>query len=252
MKDKKLIDKLSVIPLYYQLSKLLKNQIRTGELKPGEALPPETELAERFEISRMTVRKAISELIAEGMVHPIQGKGTFVTKPKLDNVVFELDSYNWQLNERGLDWKTKLLDVKIIRSNDELKRKFNLEDDSTPFLYFSTVLLVEGEPLVYEKKYTIYTKSSPILESEIKDPSLPGLISAHGVEPMAAKKIIQVSLATEEEGEILNIPLKSPVFLLEQTIFNAQMLPVGWSKAVYRGDRYQLTAFDGWYNEGEA
>ncbi len=247
-----MIDKFSVIPLYYQLSKLLKSQIRTGELKPGEALPPETELAEKFEISRMTVRKAIGELIAQGMVYPIQGKGTFVAKPKLDNVIFELDGYNWQLNERGLDWKTKLLDVKIIRSNAELKRKFNLQDDSTPFLYFSTVLLVEGEPLVYEKKYTIYTKSSPILETEIKDPSLPGLISAHGVEPMAAKKIIQVSLATEEEGEILNIPLNSPVFLLEQTIFNAEMQPVGWSKAVYRGDRYQLTALDGWYDEGEA
>ncbi len=246
-----MIDKFSVIPLYYQLAKLLKNQIRTGELKPGEALPSETELAEKFEISRMTVRKAIGELIAQGMVYPIQGKGTFVSKPKLDNVVFELDSYNWQLNERGLDWKTKLLDAKIIRSNPELKRKFDLQDDNTPFLYFSTVLLVEGEPLVYEKKYTIYTKSSPILETEIKDPSLPGLVSAHGVEPMAAKKVIQVSLATEAEGEVLNIPPESPVFLLEQTILNAEMRPVGWSKAVYRGDRYQLTAFDGWYDENE-
>lgn len=246
-----MIDKASIIPIYYQLAKLLEGQIRRGELKPGEALPSETELAERFEISRMTVRKAISELVARRMVYATQGKGTFVSKPKLDNVVFELDSYNWQLDERGLNWKTNLLEVRIVRANNELKRKFNLSDDSTRFLFFRTVLLVEDEPLVYEKKFMVYTKRSPILEAEIKDPSLPGLITAHGGEPMAAKKLLQASLATEEEGEILGIPPKAPVFLLEQTIFNGERQPVGWSKSVYRGDRYQLTAFDGWYEENE-
>lgn len=251
VEDKFSIDKTSVIPIYYQLAKLLEGQIRRGELKPGEALPSEPELSERFSISRMTVRKAIAELVAQGMVYATQGKGTFVSKPKLDNVLFELDSYNWQLNQRGLNWKTNLLEVRIVRANDELKRKFQVTDDHIPFLFFRTVLLVEDEPLVYEKKYTLYTKSSPILETEIKDPSLPGLITAHGGEPMAAKKILQVSLATEEEGEVLEIPPKAPVFLLEQTIYNGERQPMGWSKSVYRGDRYQLTAFDGWYEESE-
>jgi len=74
MHEEQSIDKTSVIPIYYQLFKLIEGQILRGELKPGEALPTETEIANRFEISRMTVRRAISELISAGMVYSQQGK----------------------------------------------------------------------------------------------------------------------------------------------------------------------------------
>lgn len=69
MNEEASIDKNSVIPIYYQLAKLLEGQILRGELKPGEALPTESEISAHFEISRMTVRRAISELISAGMVY---------------------------------------------------------------------------------------------------------------------------------------------------------------------------------------
>ena len=244
------IDKSSVIPIYYQLFKLIEEQIRRGDLKPGESLPTEHEISLRFEISRMTVRRAISELVAAGMVYAQQGKGTFVATPKLDNIIFELNDFNEDIKQRGLHYKTTLLEAKIIRANTELRAKFQVGEEYKRFLYFRTVLSAEDERLSYEVKYTIYSKSKPILESELKDPSLPSLIVAHTeYMPMSSKKVLQVGVCTEEEAVILGIAPNSPVFLIEQTIYDQELKPVGWSKAVYRGDRYKLTSYDGWYKK---
>lgn len=245
-----MIDKNSVIPIYYQLFKLIEDQIRRGDLKPGESLPTEHEISSRFEISRMTVRRAISELVSAGMVYAQQGRGTFVATPKLDNIVFELNDFNQEIKQRGLNYKTTLLEAKIIRANTELREKFQVGEEHKRFLYFRTVLSAEDERLSYEVKYTIYSKSKPILESELKDPSLPGLIATHTeYVPISAKKVLQVAACTEEEAVILGIAPSSPVFLIEQTIYDQDLKPVGWSKAVYRGDRYKLTSYDGWYKK---
>ncbi|MDQ7094433.1 GntR family transcriptional regulator [Desulfosporosinus sp. PR] len=242
------IDKNSVIPIYYQLYKLLEGQIRRGELKPGECLPTENDIALRYEISRMTVRRAISELVSAGMVYAQQGKGTFVARPKLDNIVFELNDFNEEIKKRGLNYQTTLLEAKIIRADEELKAKFQISEENKRLLYFRTVLSAENERLSYEVKYTIYSKSKPILETELKDPSLPGLVAAHTeYVPVSSKKVLQVAACSQEQALILGIAPQTPVFLIEQTIFDADLKPVGWSKAVYRGDRYKLTSYDGWY-----
>lgn len=244
------IDKNSVIPIYYQLAKILEGQIRRGELKPGEALPTEMEITNRYEISRMTVRRAISELVSAGMVYAQQGKGTFVASPKLDNVVFELNNFNDEITRRGLHGKTTLLEAKILKPDEQLKAKFAIDEENIRFLFFRTVLSAEGERLAYEMKYTFYSKRKPILELELKDPSLPGLVSTHSdFLPVSSKRVLQVALPTPEEASILGISTNSPVFLIEQTIYDPELKPVGWAKSIYRGDRYKLTSYEGWFKE---
>ncbi len=244
------IDKNSVIPIYYQLAKLLEGQIRKGKLTPGEALPTEMEISARFEISRMTVRRAILELVTAGMVFTQQGKGTFVARPKLDNILFELNSFETDVKRNGLSTTTKLIDAQIIRADDRLKEKFEIVGDNIRFLYLRTVMSAENEPLTYEKKYLFYSKRKPTLESELKDPSLPGLIAAHsGQLPVSSKKVLQVAAASEEQASILAIAPNTPVFAIEQTFYDSDQKPLGWSMSIYRGDRYKLTGYDGWYRK---
>lgn len=247
MIEEQSIDKNSVIPIYYQLAKLLEGQILSGELKPGEALPTETEIAGLFEISRMTVRRAISELIAAGMVNSQQGKGTFVSSPKLNNVVFELNNFNQEIKDFGLKLSTTLLGAHIVRADERLLKIFQLDDPNTRLLYFRTVVSAEDERLAYERKYIIYTKRKPILETNLKDPTLSGLVTANNdVLPVSTKKVLQVSVTTKEEAAILGLGGNAPVFVVEETLFDLENKPVGWSKSIYRGDRYQLTGYDGW------
>lgn len=244
--QEEIIDKYSVIPIYYQLAKILEKCILDGRLKPGEALPPEHEIAEKYGISRMTVRRAISELSGVGMVYSQKGKGNFVSRPRLDDFVFELVNFFEEIQKKGMKPSSKLLGVKIVRADELLARKLEVETNTT-CLYIRMVLSADDEPLVYENKYVIYTKQKPILETELKDPSLSNLASTHSDHfPIISKRVLQASIATEEEALILGTGLNAPVFVVEQTVYDTFKRPIGWGKSIYRGDRYKLTSYIGW------
>lgn len=244
--QEEIIDKYSVIPIYYQLAKILEKCILDGRLKPGEALPPEHEIAEKYGISRMTVRRAISELIGVGMVYSQKGKGNFVARPRLDDFVFELVNFFEEIQKKGMKPSSKLLGVKIVRADELLARKLEVEINTT-CLYIRMVLSADDEPLVYENKYVIYAKQKPILETELKDPSLSNLASTHSDHfPIISKRVLQASIATEEEALILGTDLNAPVFVVEQTVYDTLKRPIGWGKSIYRGDRYKLTSYIGW------
>src|SRR6056297_1948074 len=117
--DRTFVEKDSPIPLYYQLSEVLKTQIEEGNLEPHERLPSERELSEHYDVSRMTARKALSEIESEGYIYRSQGKGSFVAEPKLRQSLFELTSYTEDMKRRGLTPGAKVLNIEVI-DNDEI------------------------------------------------------------------------------------------------------------------------------------
>ena len=245
------IDKKSVIPIYYQLAKLFEKKIYSGELKPGEKLPPENKIANIFDISRMTVRKALSELIDANMVYSEKGKGTFVAKPKLDNTVFELKNFKEELINRGLNPKTKLLNVKIIRADHDLANKLNIKE-GIKCLDFNSIISANNEPLIYESKFIVYSKHKPILEKEIQDPSLSNIAISHSDSfPIMSKKILNVSKANKKQAEVLNIKKEAPVFVIEQYLYDSKSNPIGWGKSICRGDKFRFTSYSGWSKENQ-
>ncbi|MGM0445306.1 MAG: GntR family transcriptional regulator [Bacillota bacterium] len=245
------IDKKSVIPIYYQIAKLFERKIYSGELKPGEKLPPENKIADMFNISRMTVRKALAELIDANMVYSEKGKGTFVAKPKLDNTAFELKNFKEELKNRGLNPKTKLLNVKIIRADKDLALKLNI-NKGRKCLDFSSIISANNEPLIYESKFIVYSKHKPILENEIQDPSLSNIAMAHGDSfPIMSKKILNVSKANNKHAELLNIKKDAPVFVIEQFLYDSADNAIGWGKSICRGDKFKFTSYSGWSKDNK-
>lgn len=241
-----ILDKTSPIPVYYQLARSIEKDILSGRLKPGESLPSEYETAAHFGISRMTVRQAYSELISAGMVYSERGKGTFVAKPKLENVEFELDDFDGEMSERGMIKQVKLLGAKIVRAEEKIASKLAVPVN-TKCLHFKMIISVNDDPLIYENKYIIFTKQSPILEQELKDPSLSNLANISGHHLLTTgKRVFRVSIVTEEEAVLLKVAAQTPVFLVEDTVYNNEKKPIGWGKSVYRGDRYRLTSITGW------
>lgn len=241
-----IIDKHSVIPIYYQLFKYLEKEIRGGHLKPGDALPTEAELAAAHGISRMTVRRAISELAAADLIYTQKGKGTFVAKPKLDNVVFDLRNFYDEIRQKGMTPHAKLLEAKVIRADEQLAKRLGIAVNAR-CIFFRMVTLANGEPVAYEEKYTIYRKRLPILESELKDPSLSNLAAVHSnMPPASSKKVLMASKTNEEESSALGVAPGTPVLLMLQTVYDQDRRVLAWGKSVYRGDRTKLISYDGW------
>src|SRR5690625_792519 len=96
-----MIDKNSPLPIYYQLSEQIKRLIETEQLLPGDLLPSEREYAERYNISRMTVRQAISNLVTESLLYRKKGKGTFVAEKKFEQNLQGLTSFSEDMQLRG-------------------------------------------------------------------------------------------------------------------------------------------------------
>ncbi len=140
----------------------------------------------------------------------------------------------------------KLLGAKIVRADETLAEKLIIPVN-TKCLHFRLIVSVNNEPLVYENKYIIFSKQSPILEKELNDTSLSSLANSHGQQrAITGKRVFRASIVTEEEALLLKVSTKTPVFLVEQTIYDHEKKPIGWSKSVYRGDRYRLTSYTGW------
>jgi len=248
------INKNSVIPVYYQLARIIEKEIFEGRFKPGDVIPPENELVRMYGISRMTVRRAIAELINSGLVYTQKGKGTFVSKPQLDSMIFEVRDFHEEIKKRGMNPNVRLLSTKIIRANDLLAKKLQIPLGTT-CLYIRQVITANDAPLIYENKYIVYSKNKPILEFELKDPSLTNfsnfIAANENSFPVMSKMVLHASIVTEDEANILDVKLNTPVFVVEQTLLDKDKKPMGWGKAVFRGDRFKFTSYVGWTKELE-
>ncbi|MDY6795755.1 MAG: GntR family transcriptional regulator [Actinomycetota bacterium] len=93
------IDNEDFAPAYFQLARILNDRIMDGELRPGDRLPPETELGEEFDLSRMTVRRSIAMLTEKGLVRGERGRGTFVVGPKIDGGIFLIRDFREEMRK---------------------------------------------------------------------------------------------------------------------------------------------------------
>src|SRR3990170_4467927 len=115
----------SFIPVYYRLEKFLREQILRGALKPGDAVPPESQLAQQFSTSRMTVRQALSRLVFEGLVVRHRGRGSFVAEPRLEHTRAFM-SFEEEMEARGSKIALKLLDMRTIPAEGKVAKNLGL------------------------------------------------------------------------------------------------------------------------------
>ena len=143
----------SPLPLHYQLSQLLCAAIASGDLKPGDCIPPETDIVEHLGISRATVRQAISGLVNRGLLYRKKGKGTFVAAPKIDGGFFaKLESFHQEMLEKGLTPSTRVLQWERIPPDGEINAVLELPPDA-PLLLLRRLRFANGMPVVQVDTY---------------------------------------------------------------------------------------------------
>lgn len=143
------LDVNSQVPLYYQLVVIIKRNITGGVLKPGDLLPSELELCDRFGISRSTVRQAFSALEAEGLVLRQRGKGTFVSRPKLKRSLNNLYSFSAEMQGMGLTPASEILAFETIRPTADLVARLHIPEEEQVFKIVR-LRRANDEPLMIE------------------------------------------------------------------------------------------------------
>src|ERR1700735_4233828 len=121
------LDKNGFIPLYFQIQRALMEKIHSGELSEGDSLASEEELARVYQVSRMTARQALHGLKTSGYAFSEKGRGTFVTKPKLEKNIMHLQGFTEDMRQRGMKPSSKLLEQAIVPPTEELMQRLKLD-----------------------------------------------------------------------------------------------------------------------------
>ncbi|MCA1055665.1 GntR family transcriptional regulator [Rossellomorea aquimaris] len=233
-----MVNKKSPLPLYYQIEEHIKALIESGELKPGDVLPSERELAESFTISRMTVRQAITNLVNKNLLYRKKGSGTYVSHKKFEQSLHGLTSFSEDMRSRGLDPGNKLIHFELSSPTEELIDHFTLEEDDLVYK-IKRIRLANGEPMAIETSY-IPVKLLPGLSQKVLSSSLYRYAEEeNGIKLGHATQSLEASAATEEDAKHLQLDAGDPVLFIQRETFLEDGAPFELVKSTYRGDKYK-------------
>lgn len=235
------IDKNSPLPLYYQIKESLKKAIESGTLEPHQKLSSERDLEKEYGISRMTARRALTELESEGYVYREQGKGSFVAEPKLHQALLELTGFSEDMQNRRMKPGAEVLEQKIAECDREIADNLKTEPSSEIFV-LQRVRLADKEPLAIEKTHLLHELCEGIEEYGFSDRSLYSTLRQDfQITLSGAEQSVEASLANEFEANTLNVKEGAPMLTTERTTFiSDEQVPIEYAHSTYRGDRYKL------------
>ena len=235
------LERSNPLPLYYQLKEVLKQQIHSGHLAPHTAIPSEPELVSSYQVSRATVRQALSELVHEGLLYRQHGKGTFVCEPRIQQTVSELTSFTEEIQRRGQRPGGLLLMSELIRGSEVIRDQLHLLD-TEQVLRLERLRTADDIPIAYEVDYLPYPRAERVYQrvKELANGSLFSLMYAEGLTPYIAEQHFRADGATLREAELLRIAPDEAGLRLTGTTFDLTGTPLEYTEAFYPSSRYDL------------
>jgi GntR family transcriptional regulator len=234
------IDRSSYEPAYAQLVNILRRQIATGMFRPGDRLPSESQLCQRYQVSPMTVRRVINILVEQGVVIAEQGRGTFVKPLELGTAVFHLDELQRLFRDEA-HTTVKLLAARITSASERTARKLDIVAGQRTVSIRR--LIFQGEtPVLYHREHLVYDPTRPIIEAEMEVTSLRGLFNGGGESTLKRGDLtIDVTVLTKEEAQLLQSTVAVAAFRVEHIFYDFDDRPVSWGWFISPGDRLRFT-----------
>ena len=228
-----MIDKNSPIPVYFQLKNDLELKINQGLWKPGESISSERELCEIYSVSRMTIRQAIGELVQEGVLKRIKGKGTFVCEPTVKQQ--DMMSFTEIIKKTGRVLENEVISFKKINTPDELYDMFSLEE----MYVINRKRKVDSECIAIEKVY-IPVDYCGYLDKTMLEGSLFKLLEGFGYSIENSKSSIMAIIQTEELSKMLEVDKEVPLLKVQSKTFTSNGQLLFLEEAIYRSDKFVM------------
>ena len=230
------LDPQSIVPLYKQLKDLLLQEIKEGIYKANQKIPTELELREKYQISRMTVRKALAELVEEGVLAKKQGKGTFVCQRKVTKDMKKLQSFSEMCAHMGMKAGGRMLENRLEPASEKIARLLNVEKGSQ-VIYISRVRYADGMPMAIERNY-FPLKYAFLLEERFDDNSLFTFLKEHSHTAVEiSEKWIELCKATAAEAELLQMAKGTSMLFIKSVAYTAEKEPIYVGHQVFNGEK---------------
>lgn len=224
-------------PLYKQLKQLLRITISSGA--ENERIPSEAELSSKYKVSRVTVRKAVEELVEEGYLVKVQGRGTFTRKPKLGRDLQELLSFTRTCQMLGVTPGTKLIKVVLTKPSKLIRESLNL-NAGEKIVLLQRLRYTDNIPVVLEKNHFPQNYSF-LLNEDFQDASLYELLKKkYHIFPASAHKTIEIVSAEEEQAKFLDVPVGASILLVTDLVFDSIGTPIHLAYEYILGNKFKF------------
>jgi GntR family transcriptional regulator len=214
-------------PAYAQLASILRRQIAGGVYPPGEKIPSEPSISKQYGISIMTVRQAIGVLTEQGLIERVRGSGTFVKPITLTESRFDLDSIR-EIFQDPDRTRVKILQINLARADTKTAQMLSLPKGER-IIVIRRLLLRDDRPAMCHEGRIRCDPTRPVVEAELSVGPLSDLFNGHGGET-AKKGELEVipTVLSQDEADLLNRPVGTPVFRLEYVVYDFNDVPFGW------------------------
>lgn len=226
------------IPAYRRIQDEIRGVIEAGELKPGDVVASERELARLHGVSLMTARHALASLEREGVVERRRGVGTFVSAPKIH--FNKLMSYTEQMATRRLTPVSKVLFAKVIDNEEEATARLSLSPKSS-IIKLQRLRSAAGEPFALETCYLSAAQFSDVLNVRLQNTSLFSTLERkYGIELGYSDEEVDATVADQRTADLLGVAKRDPLLRIRQVIYSTKGLVIMYVLGLYRSDRHNL------------
>jgi GntR family transcriptional regulator len=235
-----MVDKSSSQPLYTQIQGIIEKDITSGKLKPGNRILSEQEIAAKYEVSRVTARKALENLVVKNLLYRQAGKGTFVAEHVMAYEFSTMLSFSRSLRSRGFEVRTEILDQALIPCPPEIAQQLRIPANAGLVL-IRRLRYIDGIAAAIHTSYFDARIYTPLLKIDLKTESI--LEAAERVGRIHMSYSIDSLRAvpvTAIDGRILGIRSGAPALELEGIVFDEKNIPSRYTRGIYRGDMFRL------------
>lgn len=228
------LDKNSSVPLYRQLSARLASKIQNGEYKTGDKLPSERELSEQLNVSRITARQAIEELLERGLIYRERGRGTFVAEPRMRRLQ-GLTSFTEYMLSRGYQPSSRVITQKLVPADEELQQILKIGPEEKA-LHLVRVRLADGKPVALQSSFISHRLCPGIEQEDFSTQSLFKILrEKYYVHPTWTEVEIEALPATNEEARLLKVKPGDPLLVVRGRTYTDTFDIIENVRTAYRG-----------------
>lgn len=230
-------------PKYFIVKKKILEMIDNEETGPDGMVPSEREIMKMFEVSRITAIKAIDDLVKEGYLYRIQGKGTFIKNDKLNQDLVCITSCTDDIQKMGMTPSKRLIEATVMEADQARSRKLQLCNEDK-VLMVKRVYFADNEPLNLTTTY-LPCKLFPGIENyDFGIESIYNILETkYNTRITKATRTIEAVLAVDEVSEILKINEGEPILLFRAVtlgMINGKEIPIEVFKSYYRTDKLKF------------
>jgi GntR family transcriptional regulator len=225
------------VPLHHQVYLDLRAALDAGEWRPGDRLPPERELAERYGCSLITVRRALGDLTRERRLERTRGRGTFVTRPPIDLDLDGSMSFSEEVQQLGHDPSTRVVGARTVQADAAVAEALEIAIGAS-VVHLERLRMADGEPLLLEQVFLPEARFPGLLASDLEHGSLYELLDRrYDTRVARARESLEPIALRPREAQLLGVEPHKPALRIEGLAYDPAGRPVEFARSFVRGDR---------------